>query len=1306
MTDDRQKQLAAWLVGLDGCHQHDRMNPVVRHFLPSVVRGVYRADGDFSKVEDAQEFARFAERKLHFLPANLVAKFRHHFSFANDFDAAKRSLTLSSSLFDSGRTSTQRANTFFQRHLYFQNALGGNAEIDGAENYLEIHFVKKILAPLLTDAGMQGILPQHQVGPYFLDFALKGESQFAIEIDGFGKFKQRSDLDNFIKRQNYITSQSWRVIRFTYAQVMESTGATLKSLHSLLKSDPQVRHFLTGQPPQTGALWSADEEANPPQVIEVVNNFYRVQDHFIETLLLDGGTVEPFCVRDNFNLGMPFVALAISALYQFLEAVQSVVDVDFDLPKVEISGTPVSPKWAEEMHPLVKATGVARIGLVEWNANTVQLQPATLPAPPRAAGKVGFRSGLTLDTIQQRLQYFCSSVFGYEKSKPFQNLIFQRVFNGEHVLGISATGSGKSLCFWLPALLRPGLTLIICPLRSLMRDQHLTLRNYGIACAEFINSDVDKLDQRRIMEEARLGAIRLLYISPERLRIKKFLEELAQLQKTVTINFLAIDEAHCISEWGHDFRPAYLKLPFLREKLAKENEGLQLIALTATAGQPVERDMLGILRLQDREVARDRGADRIKFSYQMVPVQPGQTKAQAYEEILTRHLATALKQRSLTDLLKLKKNAQSDKAVGLVFCIYADPHGEHSIHDGVAHYLFETMRVLEPSKRLEGRGKVKRYREDAFSSGLVRAYASNTPTLCPKCHSYEYTSQSFTRLIDDDGNEDGSDEESLFPSRKIAGRKKCKNCQHEFDGDDALKPPNWEKLIKANQVDFKESKFDILVATKGFGMGIDKSSVRFVIHTSLSSGMESWYQEIGRAGRDNGRAHIVLLADPPNKPCLQELEAKGDPKIPSCKSYKHCPHGRNSLCDYGKQHMFIRRSYPGVESDAVGALRVLDKLITAREASSDGTVSVSSSNEYLSRTELAMYRLTVLGLVDDYVITYRRNPYFDVEFSLPDFLDSSAVVAVAQQKMQAKLSEYLSHIRNRQVRSIERELALRTQEYEPLDNFAAKIKKFVNFAGYEELFKSVYQHLLLQLDHTYGVILKMRYDMLWNLQSVVMSQACRRTNILPPFGENLEQGYRCGCCDICSPQLDFLETRRPPKVDASLAEKELELEQAYRGELFDLAHLIGLKELFADYPTAKYRQARSILEGDPNNLSALFFAREFSPPDEYAANDRRLLHTANQNPLPLPEVVELYNSSTAPKAELLLTLNEAETSCDTLAGWQFLRTESAKPENNRHPKVAAMGECLDFMLWVDGDLPDSNETLKRKARELENAFYA
>lgn len=1280
------------------------MNPAIRHFLPSVVRGVYRADDEFSAVKDAESFANFVKTKLRFLPPEILAKFRHHFSFDGDFENAKRRLTLASNLFDSSRTSVQRAKSFFQQHPYFQNALGEKAAIEGADNYLEVHFVQKILALLLSDEGMRMVRPQHQVGPYFLDFAVIGESKFAIEVDGFGKFKERADLDNFIKRQNYITSQGWRVIRFTYAQIKENTGTALKLFHSLLKNDTQLQRFLVRQE-QSGFVWESADTENP-QALAIVNDFYRVQDHFTETVLAAGGNAAPIQVCDSFKLGVPFVALAISALYKFLDSVQSVVDIDFDLPAVEVSGASCSKEWSYELHYLVKTKGVARSGVPEFNAANVQFQPATLPAPPRDARRIRFRAGLTLEAIQQRLQYFCSGIFGYEKTKPFQNLIFQRVFNGEHVLGISATGSGKSLCFWLPALLRPGLTLIICPLRSLMRDQHLSLRNNGIACADFINSDVNKLDQRRIMEEARLGSIRLLYISPERLRIKKFLEELAQLQKAVPINFLAVDEAHCISEWGHDFRPAYLKLPFLREKLTKENEELQLIALTATAGQQVERDMLGILKLKsgdDGQVARDRGADRPKFSYQMIPVQAGQTKTQAYEEILIRHLPTALKQRSLPDLLKLK-NARNEKAVGLVFCIYADPHGKHSIHDGVAHYLFETMSVIEPAQRFEGRRRIKKlYREDAFSTGQVRAYASKTPTFCPECHSYEYTSKAFTRLIDEDEEEDqeGGDGEPAVAPRKTGGRKICGNCKHEFDGADHGKPDKWEKVIKANQADFKESKFNVLVATKGFGMGIDKSSVRFVIHTSLSSGIESWYQEIGRAGRDNERAHIVLLVDPPNAACQKELKAKGAPMIPSCKSYKHCPHGRDSLCDYGKQHMFISKSYPGVESDAVSALRVLDKLITAREKSSDGTVSLSSSNDYLSHTELAIYRLTLLGLVDDYVVTYRRNPYFDVEFLLPESLDSPAVLASVDQKMRARLSEHLSHFSNSSNSSHKNKQKI---EYQPLENSAAKTKNFTNFLRYEKLFKSVYQHLLLQLHHTYTDVVTMRYDMLWNLQTIVTSQECRRTNILPYFGESPEKKYRCGCCDICSPKLNFLETRVPPKVDASMAEKEIELAKAFSGALFDRVQLIRLRDDFADYPTAKYRQARSILEGDPNNLSALFFAREFSPLDEYAANDRRLLRTANQNPLPLCEVVELYKSSTAPKAELLLTLNEADTSCDSPTGWEFLRIESAKPQNHRNPQVAVMNECLDFMLWVDDDLSDTTETLKRKARELENAF--
>ena len=304
------------------------MNPVIRHFLPSVVRGVYRADDEFSKIEDDQSFARFVKAKLRFLPPAIATKFLDHLSFDDDFGSAKRRLTLSRDLFDSAGTIAQRANTFFRLHPYFQNALGASGELEGAENFLEVHFVRKVLAPLLNDHGMGIVRPQHQVGPYFLDFALIGASKFAIEVDGFGKFKHRRDFDNFIQRQNYITSHGWRVIRFTYAQIMENTGPTLKLLHSLLKDDAQSRCFLRGQP-QIGLLWEPDADTKNPQVMEIVNDFYRVQDNFTETVLAAGENPAPFCVRDSFKLGVPFVALAISALYKFLEAVQSVVDVDF-----------------------------------------------------------------------------------------------------------------------------------------------------------------------------------------------------------------------------------------------------------------------------------------------------------------------------------------------------------------------------------------------------------------------------------------------------------------------------------------------------------------------------------------------------------------------------------------------------------------------------------------------------------------------------------------------------------------------------------------------------------------------------------------------------------------------------------------------------------------------------------------------------------------------------------------------------------------------------------------------------------------
>jgi superfamily II DNA helicase RecQ len=308
--------------------------------------------------------------------------------------------------------------------------------------------------------------------------------------------------------------------------------------------------------------------------------------------------------------------------------------------------------------------------------------------------------------------------------------------------------------------------------------------------------------------------------------------------------------------------------------------------------------------------------------------------------------------------------------------------------------------------------------------------------------------------------------------------------------------------------------------------------------------------------------------------------------------------------------------------------------------------------------------------------------------------------------MQSRLAEHLSHFSSRRGRSIERELELRIKEYEPLERFSAKTRAFATIEKYEELFAVVYQHLLLLLDHTYKDVVKMRYDMLWNLQTLVTSKKCRRLQILPHFGDSLEESYRCGCCDVCSPALEFPESRIAPQARSSTAEKELELERALSEDGFDRVKLGKLKNEFLDYPTAKYRQARSVLEGDANNLTALFLAREFSPPEEYLGNAKRLLRTANQKSLPLPEIAELFKSSKTIKADLLTTLNEADTSCDCALGWKFLRDEAARPEQHRKAEVAAMRECLDFMLFVDSTLSEAAELLKGKARELEKVLYA
>ncbi|WP_309669801.1 ATP-dependent DNA helicase RecQ [Gemmatimonas sp.] len=200
--------------------------------------------------------------------------------------------------------------------------------------------------------------------------------------------------------------------------------------------------------------------------------------------------------------------------------------------------------------------------------------------------------------------------FGYPDFRPPQIRAVQSVVSGRDSLLVLPTGGGKSLCYQVPALIRDGLTVVISPLISLMKDQVDALQRKGVSAA-FINSTLSVSEVAERMARARDGSLKLLYLAPERLEAGRTLQRLVD----VGVRLLAVDEAHCISEWGHDFRPSYRRIGLIRERLGMP----QTVALTATATPDVRRDIVRQLALRDVEVVVA-GFDRINLTYHVTPV--------------------------------------------------------------------------------------------------------------------------------------------------------------------------------------------------------------------------------------------------------------------------------------------------------------------------------------------------------------------------------------------------------------------------------------------------------------------------------------------------------------------------------------------------------------------------------------------------------------------------------------------------------------------------------------------------------------
>lgn len=319
--------------------------------------------------------------------------------------------------------------------------------------------------------------------------------------------------------------------------------------------------------------------------------------------------------------------------------------------------------------------------------------------------------------------------FGYDTFRPLQAEIIEHVRQQRDALVLMPTGGGKSLCFQLPAIMSDGVTVVVSPLISLMKDQVDALKANGIDAAQ-INSaiDVDAIEKIKLKTES--GQIKLLYVAPERLAMPSFRLWL----KTINISLFAIDEAHCISEWGHDFRPDYRTLNNLRQNFPD----IPMLALTATATDKVRQDIVQQLKLRQPKIFIS-SFNRPNLSYVVQP--------------------------------------KRDSFPILVNILRQDPHAS------VIIYCFSRAGTEKLAAKLKQRG----FSVEAYHAGL----------------------------------------------------------------DSNLRRRTQERFIR--------DETRIIVATIAFGMGIDKPDVRLVVHYDLPKSVEGYYQETGRAGRDNLPSQCILF---------------------------------------------------------------------------------------------------------------------------------------------------------------------------------------------------------------------------------------------------------------------------------------------------------------------------------------------------------------------------------------------------------------------------------------------------------------
>lgn len=487
------------------------------------------------------------------------------------------------------------------------------------------------------------------------------------------------------------------------------------------------------------------------------------------------------------------------------------------------------------------------------------------------------------------LKFFLYELFGYKDFKAGQWEILSNLLLLKRTIGILPTGGGKSLCYQLAAMLQPGLSLVICPINSLQIDQKRNLDEAGVVHTAYIASMQDAAEKSNILKQLQNGQLQIIWISPERFQSRSFRETISTISQKFTIAYNVIDEVHCLSEWGHDFRTSYLTLISSLEKTCPKTT---IIGLTATASQAVLEDLKVEFNIDGSSIRSLPSLERRNLTFRVLHTTESEKEAEL-EKILRKHHFG-------------KGSVTPD--TGLVFTLTRDQS------DNPASY---------------SKNKLKR--------DLSRAFPEN-------------------------GSQIG---------------------RFHSDAPDKVEV----------QQDFLDGKLRLLSTTKAFGMGVNKRDLRFTVHYSLPWSTESFYQEAGRAGRDEEPAECTILFAPEQFGQEEAINQVFNQLTPP-ETIKELVDTRQIKGDLSTIFYLWGGNNKGVTTDLDMIEKLMDRINHTPPQDDGDTRYFNVFSDFFDkndeklvhpqrlskeRLELALYRLKLLGVVDDWLIDWSTKPVsFDV----------------------------------------------------------------------------------------------------------------------------------------------------------------------------------------------------------------------------------------------------------------------------------------------------------------------------------------